>query len=106
MFLGNGLLTMHREDDFWRERRRASQPALQPGALAGYAEAWIPTTEQFLERWESYLVSGEDFDVYSEFYTLTAELAGMRQLWRNGGRRAETDLRHLSQRILPPQNPD
>jgi cytochrome P450/ubiquinone/menaquinone biosynthesis C-methylase UbiE len=75
VLLGNGLLPMPYEDDFWRQRRRLSQPPFHRKGLESYVRTWFPATESFLGRWQRYVDTGETFDAFQEMYTLSFELA-------------------------------
>jgi cytochrome P450/ubiquinone/menaquinone biosynthesis C-methylase UbiE len=107
VLLGNGLLPMPYEDDFWRQRRRLSQPAFHRGFLDRYAETWVSATETFLDGWMRFARTGETFDAFQEMYSLSFDL-GARTLLSVDGQSAETDavraafdvgLAHLKRKI-------
>ena len=75
VLLGNGLLPMPYEDDFWRQRRRLSQPPFHRKGLDSYVRTWFPAVESYLHRWHEYADSGETFDAFQEMYKLSFDLA-------------------------------
>ncbi len=107
VLLGNGLLPMPYEDDFWRQRRRLSQPPFHRKGLESYVRTWYPAVETFLRRWHRYADSGETFDAFSEMYSLSFDLAA-RTLLSADSESAETEavraafdvgLAHLKHKI-------
>jgi cytochrome P450 len=74
VLLGNGLLPMPYEDDFWRQRRRLSQPPFQRRFLERYAETWGAAIEAYLARWNRHLGTGATFDAVPEMYSLVYDL--------------------------------
>jgi cytochrome P450/ubiquinone/menaquinone biosynthesis C-methylase UbiE len=107
VLLGNGLLPMPYEDEFWRKRRRLSQPPFHRKALESYVRTWHPAVDAFLGRWHRYADSGETFDAFPEMYSLSFDLAA-RTLLSVDAESAETDavraafdvgLAHLKHKI-------
>jgi cytochrome P450/ubiquinone/menaquinone biosynthesis C-methylase UbiE len=107
VLLGNGLLPMPYEDDFWRQRRRLSQPPFHRKGLESYVRTWFPAVEAFLRRWHRYADSGKIFDAFPEMYSLSFDLAA-RTLLSVDAESAETDavraafdvgLAHLKHKI-------
>jgi cytochrome P450/ubiquinone/menaquinone biosynthesis C-methylase UbiE len=107
VLLGNGLLPMPYEDEFWRQRRRLSQPAFHRSFLDRYAKTWVSATETFLHGWMQYARTGQVFDAFQEMYSLSFDL-GARTLLSTDGQSAETDavraafdvgLAHLKRKI-------
>ena len=75
--LGNGLLTMPFVDDFWRTRRRLTQPAFRTDSMRRYAEVWVAHSRSLVRRWAKRAQTGETFDAFSDLYRLMADLAAM-----------------------------
>jgi cytochrome P450/ubiquinone/menaquinone biosynthesis C-methylase UbiE len=107
VLLGNGLLPMPYEDDFWRQRRRLSQPPFHRKGLDSYVRTWYPAVETFLRRWHHHADTGETFDAFPEMYSLSFDLAA-RTLLSADSQSAETEavraafdvgLAHLKHKI-------
>ena len=107
VLLGNGLLPMPYEDDFWRRRRRLSQPPFHRKGLESYARTWFPAVESFLDTWHRHADTGETFDAFAEMYSLSFDLAA-RTLLSVDAESAETEavraafdvgLAHLKHKI-------
>jgi cytochrome P450 len=62
--VGKGLVTS--EDDLWRRQRQLIQPAFHLDCLKAFGPLIVETTQGMLDRWQSYLASGEPFDVAEE----------------------------------------
>lgn len=75
VLLGNGLLPMTYEDDFWRTRRRLSQPPFHSRSLREFTATWTIATEDLLERWRPFARSGRPLDAFDEMIAHTLELA-------------------------------
>jgi cytochrome P450 len=67
--VGHGLLTS--EGEFWRQQRRAAQPAFQPSHIHHYGTVMTTYTERMLESWQA----GQQRDVHRDMMRLTLEIA-------------------------------
>src|SRR5262249_50321428 len=66
---GNGLLTS--EGDFWRRRRRLTQPAFVRSRWAAYAPAMVAATQRVLAEWKP----GETREMATEMSRITLDIA-------------------------------
>lgn len=70
--LGKGLLTS--EGEFWRKQRRLAQPAFHRTRLATLFHHITDATTALLQRWESYALRGDAFDLHLEMNQLTLRI--------------------------------
>jgi cytochrome P450 len=74
MLVGNGLVTS--EGSFWRQQRRLMQPAFTPSAVNQYIQMMTEVTEQMLNRWEGFAITGEPVHMDAEMMRLTTSIIG------------------------------
>lgn len=75
VLVGDGLLTSN--GDFWLRQRRIASPAFHKETLAKLQTSMVKRTTQMLDDWDNtYVKSGETFDVAAEMMRLTLGIAG------------------------------
>ncbi|MCG8348137.1 MAG: cytochrome P450 [Chloroflexales bacterium] len=105
LLVGEGLLTS--EGGFWRRQRRLAQPAFHRQRLGLLAATMTDATVEMLERWQTFTVGSQPFDVAAEMIRLTLNIVS-RTLFStdmsgdtNTVRRAlPTSLKYVRQRSL------
>lgn len=73
-FLGQGLLS--REGEFWQKERKIIQPTFHRERISTFAESMTQSTEELLQKWESYIDTKETIDLLPEMMRLTLEILG------------------------------
>src|ERR1700724_3597135 len=71
--VGNGLITVVKEND-WLRQRRLAQPAFHRQRIADLGTVMTDTTNVMLQQWDTYARERQVFDVVKEMTNLTLQI--------------------------------
>lgn len=86
--LGTGLLTT--DGEAWKKLRQLQQPAFHYKNLEPLVPEMVATAARELQEWSRHAASGESFDSFSTFMSLTAKV-GVQALFEYGLSQEESD---------------